>query len=223
MRTYLEFNPDLRELLESWSIGIRGPAALRPGFCSRQLVTSFTYVWISGQLIACATSPALNLWFCHPKVIDFLSLLTGYAASFRSFLRSFLCCTADTPSQPLPSTNADIPLRDNPFNGFFVCEKSNQLSPSDLEDCSTAADSKLPHSEGSSNKTDSELVDGQPTEQLEQPEQTTLHLVMIEAGTYDNDIAKLLSQMAVCIVFGPWVRPTLFVVCLTSGSRYPHY
>ena len=43
---YLLLATDLFTLLDSWGIGQQGMPAFRKGFCTRKLVTSFTYVWV---------------------------------------------------------------------------------------------------------------------------------------------------------------------------------
>ena len=54
----------------------------RSGACSRQLVTSFSYVWLSGQLLAFSLAPAIMLWKRHPKVLEVL----GWIANKRAHL-----------------------------------------------------------------------------------------------------------------------------------------
>ena len=43
LRHYLSFADSLRELFDIWGIAQQGPAAYRTQFCSRQLVTEFSY------------------------------------------------------------------------------------------------------------------------------------------------------------------------------------
>eukprot|EP00658_Telonema_sp_P-2_P084738 TRINITY_DN9494_c0_g2_i1.p1 TRINITY_DN9494_c0_g2~~TRINITY_DN9494_c0_g2_i1.p1 ORF type:complete len:332 (-),score=54.15 TRINITY_DN9494_c0_g2_i1:993-1913(-) len=46
LRHYLYFAPDLSELMVRWDIGQQGFDAYRPGFCSRRLLSEFSYVWL---------------------------------------------------------------------------------------------------------------------------------------------------------------------------------
>ena len=43
-RYYLLVAPGVQELLSTWGIGAAGPTAYRPQFCTRRLVTQFSYV-----------------------------------------------------------------------------------------------------------------------------------------------------------------------------------
>ena len=58
LRYYVVFDSELRELLEAWGIGQTGTAAYRHGFCSRALVSEFSYVSchivVAMPKIACA-------------------------------------------------------------------------------------------------------------------------------------------------------------------------
>ena len=61
-RYYINFAPDLKSLLRAWKIDMIGVEAYRPGFCSRQLVHEFSYVWLSIVLMHCLLTPALKLF-----------------------------------------------------------------------------------------------------------------------------------------------------------------
>jgi len=67
LRYYLEFSPGLQKVMVAWNIGDDG-AAYRIGFCSRQLVSRFTYIWISMMMLSTFLGPTLLLLKSHPLV-----------------------------------------------------------------------------------------------------------------------------------------------------------
>jgi len=101
---------------------------------------------------------------------------------------------SDTPTPPPPS---------DPLQGIF---KSGS-NPTDQ------ASDDLGASEGCANESVAP-TSGKPSigkhattdlEHHENAEQSTLSLVIAAAAQYENDVASLLSQMAVVFTFGPWV------------------
>eukprot|EP00656_Telonema_subtile_P000554 TRINITY_DN10255_c0_g1_i1.p1 TRINITY_DN10255_c0_g1~~TRINITY_DN10255_c0_g1_i1.p1 ORF type:complete len:994 (-),score=211.74 TRINITY_DN10255_c0_g1_i1:784-3765(-) len=61
LRGYLSFNTQLYELLDSWELAQQGWEAYRPGFCSRLLLSTFSYVWLTIALISGLFSPCVDL------------------------------------------------------------------------------------------------------------------------------------------------------------------
>eukprot|EP00658_Telonema_sp_P-2_P017651 TRINITY_DN16882_c0_g1_i2.p1 TRINITY_DN16882_c0_g1~~TRINITY_DN16882_c0_g1_i2.p1 ORF type:complete len:860 (+),score=134.15 TRINITY_DN16882_c0_g1_i2:290-2869(+) len=67
LRYYLDFSPELASLMEAWGINQRGWEAYRPGFCSRRLLSQFSYVWLIYALVRGLFTPTIHLIGTHPK------------------------------------------------------------------------------------------------------------------------------------------------------------
>ena len=61
LRYYLRFSEDLKSLMDTWGVGQLGADAYRQQFCSRTLVTHFSWIWITLLLFATFLSPVLSL------------------------------------------------------------------------------------------------------------------------------------------------------------------
>eukprot|EP00656_Telonema_subtile_P040374 TRINITY_DN4542_c0_g3_i1.p1 TRINITY_DN4542_c0_g3~~TRINITY_DN4542_c0_g3_i1.p1 ORF type:complete len:1113 (+),score=213.46 TRINITY_DN4542_c0_g3_i1:643-3981(+) len=68
LRYYLYLSPTLHSLLDGWSIGQVGISAYRPQFCSRKLVYTFAYVWLTILSIKAFFGPAAVLLKANPTV-----------------------------------------------------------------------------------------------------------------------------------------------------------
>lgn len=65
LRFYLLFSTNLLHIMESWGIGRTGYEAYRYGFCSRTLVTQFSWVWLSLAILTIFFVPAWQLITRH--------------------------------------------------------------------------------------------------------------------------------------------------------------
>eukprot|EP00658_Telonema_sp_P-2_P042027 TRINITY_DN3011_c0_g1_i14.p1 TRINITY_DN3011_c0_g1~~TRINITY_DN3011_c0_g1_i14.p1 ORF type:complete len:1238 (+),score=210.98 TRINITY_DN3011_c0_g1_i14:106-3819(+) len=66
LRYYLHFSHELSSLMEAWRINQRGWEAYRPGFCSRRLLSEFSYVWLIYTLAQAFVTPTSTLIKAHP-------------------------------------------------------------------------------------------------------------------------------------------------------------
>eukprot|EP00658_Telonema_sp_P-2_P048606 TRINITY_DN3696_c0_g1_i5.p1 TRINITY_DN3696_c0_g1~~TRINITY_DN3696_c0_g1_i5.p1 ORF type:complete len:459 (-),score=90.07 TRINITY_DN3696_c0_g1_i5:348-1724(-) len=66
-RYYLAFSPDLASLMSAWGIGQRGWTAYRQGFCSRRLLSEFSYVWLMYALMQALIISTSTLISAHPR------------------------------------------------------------------------------------------------------------------------------------------------------------
>ena len=91
LRFYLAFAPVLKSIMDAWGIGQVGISAYRYQFCSRALVSSFSWgnwhvnvhsvqlfvlaVWISMLSISTFAVPAVRMLALQPKVLQFNTAL----------------------------------------------------------------------------------------------------------------------------------------------------
>eukprot|EP00658_Telonema_sp_P-2_P027978 TRINITY_DN21526_c0_g1_i1.p1 TRINITY_DN21526_c0_g1~~TRINITY_DN21526_c0_g1_i1.p1 ORF type:complete len:301 (-),score=57.28 TRINITY_DN21526_c0_g1_i1:419-1321(-) len=68
LRYYLQFSTDLASLMQAWGIAQQGWEAYRPGFCSRRLLSEFSYVWLIYTLIQGLFGPSVALLKAHPTI-----------------------------------------------------------------------------------------------------------------------------------------------------------
>jgi len=68
LRYYLAFSTNLRSIMTTWGIGQQGVNAYRHQFCSRTLVSQFSWVWISMLVIEMCAGPAMKLIQAQPRV-----------------------------------------------------------------------------------------------------------------------------------------------------------
>lgn len=107
LRYYLAFADNLRSLLIAWSIGEQGLGAYRPQFCSRTLVTHFSWgecskvllckhclnmwnfaVWLQLLAVKAFLTPAKQLVQAQPRWKQATATLTAWAACLlRKILR----------------------------------------------------------------------------------------------------------------------------------------
>lgn len=73
MRGYLLFDTELRTLLDLWYIGEVGSKSYRPGFCSRQLLSDYCYVWLSMIVLTSLLYTSQWLLLSHPAVKALIS------------------------------------------------------------------------------------------------------------------------------------------------------
>eukprot|EP00656_Telonema_subtile_P004296 TRINITY_DN1194_c0_g1_i15.p1 TRINITY_DN1194_c0_g1~~TRINITY_DN1194_c0_g1_i15.p1 ORF type:complete len:1243 (-),score=233.02 TRINITY_DN1194_c0_g1_i15:64-3792(-) len=83
LRFYLSFSDDLRVLLEAWDIAQTGASAYRTQFCSRRLVTEFSYVWLSILLLNTFVTPAIRLVHTFPQVIQLQDTIRARISALR--------------------------------------------------------------------------------------------------------------------------------------------
>eukprot|EP00658_Telonema_sp_P-2_P035159 TRINITY_DN25620_c0_g1_i1.p2 TRINITY_DN25620_c0_g1~~TRINITY_DN25620_c0_g1_i1.p2 ORF type:complete len:140 (-),score=52.54 TRINITY_DN25620_c0_g1_i1:142-561(-) len=67
LRYYLSFDDSIRELFEVWDLAEQGFEAYRPGFCSRRLLSEFSYVWIMLALMSTFLEPTVSLVMSLPS------------------------------------------------------------------------------------------------------------------------------------------------------------
>jgi hypothetical protein len=80
LRYYLAFADNLRSVMTTWSIGEQGLEAYRYKFCSRTLVTQFTWVWLQLVAIKSFATPALHLLSARPGVKQLKARLAAWAS-----------------------------------------------------------------------------------------------------------------------------------------------
>eukprot|EP00658_Telonema_sp_P-2_P014727 TRINITY_DN15617_c0_g1_i1.p1 TRINITY_DN15617_c0_g1~~TRINITY_DN15617_c0_g1_i1.p1 ORF type:complete len:413 (+),score=63.32 TRINITY_DN15617_c0_g1_i1:345-1583(+) len=83
LRYYLAFARELASLMDAWRIDQRGWGAYRPGFCSRRLLSEFSYVWLIYALMRGLFSPAVALIRTRPKTRRLVAWLRRMCACGR--------------------------------------------------------------------------------------------------------------------------------------------
>lgn len=82
LRYYLSFTPELKSLLDAWGIGSVGSSAYRSGFCSRKLISQFSYVWLTILLLYVFVDPIRRMALTLPPVQSTIAAIRRKLASW---------------------------------------------------------------------------------------------------------------------------------------------